>query len=133
MHCGALLCEYAAWLEETRFRSLPREAMIEHAERVALKSLDAYMDVRAFAAAAGFGPSRFHEVYHAARGITPYRFLLNARMERARALLFETELDIATIASQLGYADASTFGRVFRRIHGVTPGGWRDHAQSDAG
>lgn len=130
MMCGALVSEYASWFEETRFRQLPKESLIEHAEKVARASLDAQMDVRAFATAAGLAPSRFHEVYREVRGITPYAFLLQARMEKARDLLTHSSWDIASIAAMLGYADASTFGRVFRRVHQCTPSEWRERPRT---
>ncbi|WP_020617013.1 helix-turn-helix domain-containing protein [Paenibacillus daejeonensis] len=52
-------------------------------------------------------------------------FIVQLRMERAEHLLSETTDPIGTIALQVGYANAITFGRVFKRIIGVTPGDYR--------
>jgi AraC-like DNA-binding protein len=46
-------------------------------------------------------------------------------MEKAKALLSETELSVSEIAFALGYADASNFCAGFKRMTGVTAGVWR--------
>ncbi|HZG83635.1 helix-turn-helix domain-containing protein [Paenibacillus sp.] len=52
-------------------------------------------------------------------------FLVQLRMERAEQLLAETEESVQNIALRVGYANSITFGRVFKRIVGVTPGDFR--------
>ncbi|WP_029192842.1 helix-turn-helix domain-containing protein [Paenibacillus harenae] len=52
-------------------------------------------------------------------------FIVQLRMERAEKLLAETEESVQNIALQVGYANSITFGRVFKRIVGVTPGDYR--------
>ncbi len=47
-------------------------------------------------------------------------FLVQLRMKRAEELLAETEFSIQEIARK-SYANAITFGRVFKRTAGVTP------------
>lgn len=101
------------------------DAAIARAEEVARRSLDADFDVAAFAAAAGLSPSRFHERYKRLRGITPLRFLTEARMARARELLRDPQLPITSIAALVGHPDPTVFGRIFRREHGLSPSAWR--------
>lgn len=52
-------------------------------------------------------------------------FIVNLRMERAQELLAETDETIQNISIRVGYANSITFGRVFKRIVGVTPGDYR--------
>ncbi|GIO92531.1 helix-turn-helix domain-containing protein [Paenibacillus lactis] len=52
-------------------------------------------------------------------------FLVQLRMERAEELLANTELSTQEIAEKIGYANAITFGRVFKRTVGMTPGDYR--------
>jgi two-component system response regulator YesN len=52
-------------------------------------------------------------------------FIVQLRMERAEHLLAETAETVQQIALQVGYANSITFGRVFKRIVGVTPGDYR--------
>ncbi|WP_341278859.1 AraC family transcriptional regulator [Paenibacillus sp. FSL H8-0537] len=52
-------------------------------------------------------------------------FLVQLRMQQAERLLVNTDETIQGIALQVGYANSITFGRVFKRITGVTPGEFR--------
>jgi len=57
---------------------------------------------------------------------TSFRALADeVRHEIARQLLGDTTLDVAEVASALGYADASAFRRAFHRWTGTTPSQWR--------
>ncbi|WP_246096197.1 helix-turn-helix domain-containing protein [Paenibacillus sinopodophylli] len=52
-------------------------------------------------------------------------FLMQLRVQRAEYLLAGSSSPIQDIALQVGYANSITFGRVFKRIVGVTPGDYR--------
>ncbi|TCN01095.1 AraC-like DNA-binding protein [Paenibacillus sp. BK033] len=52
-------------------------------------------------------------------------FLVQLRMQQAERLLAETDETVQNIALQVGYANSITFGRVFKRLTGVTPGEFR--------
>ena len=61
----------------------------------------------------------------AAEGQT-YQSLLDAvRFEKASWLLQQTQLSVEAVANQLGYEDASNFGRTFKRWSGLTPSEFR--------
>lgn len=64
---------------------------------------------------------RFRE----ATGRTPSRFLQQARIEEASALLRKTNLSIAEVAAVVGYEDAAHFATVFRRLSGRAPSRYR--------
>ncbi len=57
-------------------------------------------------------------------------FVTELRMKEAERLLLETECQLQDIALQVGYANAITFGRVFKRISGITPGDYRRQKRS---
>ncbi|MDX1799642.1 MAG: AraC family transcriptional regulator [Marinobacter sp.] len=50
------------------------------------------------------------------------------RLERARALLTRTSMNLGQIADALGYADAANFTRAFKRWTGVSPSHYRTRA-----
>jgi AraC-like DNA-binding protein len=50
-----------------------------------------------------------------------YRFLLRQRMNRAAEMLRDDGLLVKEVADRLGFPDAFTFSRAFKRIHGVPP------------
>lgn len=52
-------------------------------------------------------------------------FLVHLRMERAERMLRETKQPIQDIAMSIGYANSITFGRVFKRTYGLSPGDYR--------
>lgn len=65
--------------------------------------------------------AHFARAFKDAFGIPPHRYLLTRRIERATALLRDTDLPILDIALQTGWNSLGTFGRTFRDITGETP------------
>lgn len=52
-------------------------------------------------------------------------FLIRVRMERAEELLKSTENTITEISERVGYVNANSFTRIFRKIYGISPGEYR--------
>jgi len=77
--------------------------------------------------AAAVGVSRCHFCKNFAQfmGITPMDYVRRRRIDRAQELLLSTELPIAVIAEQTGFASASYFGKVFRAETGLSPTDYR--------
>ena len=69
--------------------------------------------------------AHFARSFKEAFGLPPHRYLLTRRIERAQALLRDTDLPITDIAFQTGWKSLGTFGRIFRDITGASPGGVR--------
>lgn len=65
--------------------------------------------------------AHFARAFKDAFGVPPHRYLLTRRIERATALLRDTDLPILEIALQTGWNSLGTFGRVFRDITGESP------------
>jgi transcriptional regulator GlxA family with amidase domain len=78
--------------------------------------------VRRLAAVSGVCEAHFARSFRDAFGLPPHRYLLTRRIERAKTLLRDTELDITEIAFQTGWSSLGSFGRVFRDITGESPG-----------
>jgi transcriptional regulator GlxA family with amidase domain len=77
--------------------------------------------VRRLAQVSGVSEAHFARSFKAAFGVPPHRYLLSRRIERAKALLRDTDLPVIDIAFQTGWDSLGTFGRVFRDITGETP------------
>ncbi|MBE7210721.1 MAG: helix-turn-helix transcriptional regulator [Gluconacetobacter diazotrophicus] len=73
------------------------------------------------------GVSKFHLVrlFRRRTGRTPWRYLLDLRMERARTLLAGSELPVSVVAVRCGYARPNNFAAAFSRYHGVAPRAFR--------
>ena len=69
----------------------------------------------------GVSEAHFARSFKDAFGIPPHRYLLTRRIERAKALLRDTDLPIIEIAFQTGWNSLGTFGRIFRDITGESP------------
>lgn len=52
-------------------------------------------------------------------------YLNNIRIEKAKELLIHSDLSLAEIGSQVGFADQSYFNKIFRKQEGLTPGQYR--------
>ncbi|OLL29268.1 AraC family transcriptional regulator [Burkholderia sp. SRS-W-2-2016] len=70
----------------------------------------------------------FIRAFKAAMHRTPYQWLLERRIERARDLLGGTQRPITDIAVACGFADQSHFTRVFSQMVGAPPATWRRQA-----
>jgi len=74
--------------------------------------------------------AHFARSFKQAFGLPPHRYLLTRRIERATALLRETDVPILDIALQTGWNSLGTFGRTFRDITGESPGALRAREQA---
>jgi transcriptional regulator GlxA family with amidase domain len=82
------------------------------------------------ASVSGVSEAHFARSFKEAFGVPPHRYLLTRRIERARALLRDTDLPIIDIAFQTGWNSLGTFGRIFRDITGDSPSELRAREQS---
>lgn len=69
--------------------------------------------------------AHFARSFKQAFGVPPHRYLLSLRIERATALLRDTELSVTEIAFHTGWGSLGTFGRTFRDITDRSPGAIR--------
>lgn len=76
--------------------------------------------------------AHFARSFKEAFGVPPHRYLLTRRIERAVALLRQTDLPITEVAFQTGWKSLGTFGRIFRDITGESPGNLRTRERSAA-
>ncbi len=80
------------------------------------------------AASIDLSDSHFRRGFKIATGVTPYAWLLNARIGEARKMLVEARVPISEIASAVGFGDQSHFTRMFQKVMGVSPRAWqREH------
>ena len=77
--------------------------------------------VRRLARVSGVCEAHFARSFKEAFGVPPHRYLLTRRIERATALLRETDLSLTDIAFQTGWSSLGTFGRTFRDVTGENP------------
>ena len=81
---------------------------------------------------AGLGQSRFHELFRATTGQSPKQSQLARLFDEAADQLVTTALPISEIAYAIGYQNASSFNRQFRRRFGLTPSEFRAASRGGA-
>lgn len=87
---------------------------------------DAGLMLKDTAAEAGMSNSRFSTLFAREVGCTFTEYVTRLRIERACALLRETQDKIAQIAARVGYNDPHYFSWAFRRYMGATPTEYRE-------
>src|SRR4051812_19116311 len=88
--------------------------------------------VRRLARVSHVSEAHFARSFKQAFGVPPHRYLLTRRIERATALLRDTDLPITDIAFQTGWESLGTFGRTFRDITGESPSANRERGRAAA-
>src|SRR5205085_4064217 len=88
--------------------------------------------VEELAKVSAVSPAHFARSFKEAFGVPPHRYLLTRRIERAKALLRDSEAPIIEIAFQTGWNSLGTFGRVFRDVTGESPSELRAREQANA-
>lgn len=69
--------------------------------------------------------ARFTKEFRAARDMTPYQYVLNRRIDKARLHIAESELPLASIAVICGFSSQSHMTDTFRCKLGLSPGAFR--------
>jgi AraC family transcriptional regulator, arabinose operon regulatory protein len=89
-----------------------RDLQMEPGKRWAVEDL---------AARAHLSRAQFVRRFRAATGLSPTRFMIQARLERARRLIQETSMTMSQIADVLGYEDVFFFSRQYKHYAGYPP------------
>lgn len=80
---------------------------------------------------AGLSRTALAERFRHAMGDTPLNHLRLMRMQRAMRLLAETDHKLEAVAAEVGYQDAFSFSKVFKRTVGVSPKEFRQRDAAD--
>ena len=76
-------------------------------------------------------PTHFIRYFRTRTGQTPARYVTERRMESAKRMLENTELDVSAIMERVGLQEASHFARLFRKQYALTPTEYRRQFRSE--
>jgi AraC family transcriptional regulator len=94
-----------------------RAYIVEHlSEELSLEELARVVEI---------SPNYLISLFRDSMGMTPHRYVIQQRLERARELLGQPALTLLEVAQRCGFPDQSRFTTTFRRYLGVTPGQFR--------
>jgi AraC family transcriptional regulator len=79
------------------------------------------------ATVAGLGQHHFSTMFRQSTGISPYRYVIERRIDLAKRQLRQQDTAIIDIALACGFADQSHLTKHFRRSVGITPRTFREH------
>jgi AraC family transcriptional regulator len=100
-----------------------------------LKRVLAYIDahlaenigLQDMATVAGLGQHHFATMFKQSMNISPYRYVVNQRIEQAKSQLRRNNFAISEIALACGFADQSHLTKHFRKVVGMTPRAFREY------
>jgi AraC-like DNA-binding protein len=84
------------------------------------------LEVDDLAKAAGLSKAHFSREFRRVFGESPYVYLLTRRLERAAALLQNTDHSVAEVCLEVGLQGVGSFTTSFKRMHGMTPTEYRE-------
>ncbi len=105
----------------SRTAILPQQHLFRVQELIESR-LEADVTLQELASEVGYSRSHFLRMFHATTGMTPHRYVLNRRIERARRLLGDAAMSIADIAYCCGFSSQAHLTLAFRKVCGLTPG-----------
>lgn len=83
------------------------------------------IDLERYADMCYVSPTRFSHLFKEHTGVSPYRFLLDLRIDRAKDLLENSSFSIDECGQAVGFTDVSYFCRIFKKYTGYSPGEYR--------
>jgi AraC-like DNA-binding protein len=111
---------------------MARTRDVETTNRWMLRARDAIdrdyaqpLDIAALARIAAVSEAHFIRTFRATFGEPPHRYLQRRRIERAMALLRDTDTPVTDVCLQVGFSSLGTFSRTFGGLLGESPSAYR--------
>jgi AraC family transcriptional regulator len=115
-----------------RHYSMPSSKIPEHEKGLSRRQLhqaieyvqshlDANLSLTAIAHELDLSPYYFCRLFKQSMGISPHRYLIQQRIERAKQLLARSSLPVTQVALECGFANPSHLAKHFRKQTGLSP------------
>ena len=104
--------------------------IVYEAEKYIIDHLSETLSVRQIADHVFVSGTYLCFLYKKQTGKTLKQFILEIRMQKAKAMLLDTNMKIGDIAASLGYMNQNYFTRIFASYYGTTPSIFRNHKYS---
>lgn len=108
----------------TRSRQV-EDAVVARCQEWIARNYDQDAPVAGMVQLSGLAERSFKRRFAKATGMSPIEYVHTLRLEESKQVLETTSLSIEAVANEVGYEDASFFGRLFRRKVGLTPAQYR--------
>ncbi len=106
---------------------LPDESseFIEKVTGYIVKHLDEELNIEKLSKLCSFNPCYFAKLFRKVTGVTPAKYVLGKRIDKAKELLTGSDQSIEAISDSLGFCNPSHFIRVFKTTENMTPSEYR--------
>ena len=125
-HIARLPAGPKGWFAALNDQFVGRALQLLHAEPERRWTIDE------IASRVGSSRTVLSERFKALLGRPPIDYLASWRIQLAAERLRMGHESVPSIAASVGYESEAAFNRAFKRITGMTPGGWRDASPSSA-
>ena len=116
----------------------PKQLITSQADKVFMVKLqmltaqhmvDSNFSIDSLAEMMNMGRTRFFGRVKEMTGLSPNKYLLKVRMEKAADLLADGELNVSEVSYKVGIQDPSYFNKVFKSYYGVVPSKYERKAE----
>jgi AraC family transcriptional regulator len=118
IHC--LVAHHMSLPENKRTNSMLDKVTFDKLRAYIYEHLEEQIEVAELAAIADLSPFHFSRVFARSFGVTPYRYVVRLRLQRAVELIRDKRYSLPEIAARTGFSDQSHLTRWVRRVHGIT-------------
>lgn len=102
---------------------------VETAVSIIRRRYDKNLNVSDIASALGISREYFYTLFKNDMGKSPSRYLLDFRIEKACAMLHESDYPVYLIAQHTGFSDKAYFSRKFHELVGMSPAAYRKYSR----
>ena len=126
--CTSVLCELKNQMQRSEIplkQDAAKQIYLDIVDYVKY-SVNSNLLVRDIAAYFGYNEKYISHVFSRIAGVPLKQYILNQKIEHARALLTDGNATIAEITDLCGFNDSHTFMRAFKKATGFTPSEYRN-------
>jgi AraC-like DNA-binding protein len=128
------LAVVAAWSRASE--TVPSRARMAHAvleaERYFAEHHTEAINVAELSRELGVAYSHFRREFKARTGFSPWNYVVQLRLSRARRLLAAGDATLEDIATRLGFSSAFHLSSTFKQAYGISPQHWREQLRREA-
>lgn len=84
-------------------------------------NLTSSLSLNDLAIVSGLSINQFVRIFKATFGVTPYRWILMRKIDRAKLMITQSGLSLTQVSHELNFSSSQHFSTMFRKINGITP------------
>jgi AraC-like DNA-binding protein len=111
------------------FQGIRHASALRKAERFIWENYTRKISLKEIATASGLSAPYFSSIFKEEMGENLSSYLNRLRVERAAAMLIETDIPLGEVARACGFEDQSWFSKIFKSYAGKSPGKYREQGE----